>query len=143
MSQASRAWLVASGKSPSRAASVDLREQATSRANFPKEAAKITGDMPQLLALFDYPAERWVHLRTPIESTFATVRHRTKVAKGPGSRAAGLAMAFKFIESAQDHWRWSTHPISSPWSAPERPSPAASSSKGLASKPSPKPPKRS
>jgi len=48
-----------------------------------------------------------VHLRTtnPIESTFATVRHRTKVTKGPGSRAAGLAMAFKLIESAQDRWR--------------------------------------
>jgi transposase-like protein len=48
-----------------------------------------------------------VHLRTtnPIESTFATVRHRTKVTKGPGSRAAGLAMAFKLIQSARDHWR--------------------------------------
>ena len=48
-----------------------------------------------------------MHLRTtsPIESTFATVRHRTKVTKGPGSRAAGLAMAFKLIEAAQDRWR--------------------------------------
>jgi hypothetical protein len=41
----------------------------------------------------------------PIESTFATVRHRTKVTHGPGSRAAGLAMAFKLIEAAQDRWR--------------------------------------
>jgi hypothetical protein len=51
--------------------------------------------------------EHWVHLRTtnPIESTFATVRHRSKITKGPGSRAAGLAMAFKLIESAQDRWR--------------------------------------
>ena len=51
--------------------------------------------------------EHWVHLRTtnPIESTFATVRHRTKVTKGPGSLAAGLAMAFKLIQSAQDHRR--------------------------------------
>src|SRR2546421_1029628 len=74
---------------------------------FPKAAAKITGDLDQLLAFYDYPAEHWVHLRTtnPIESTFATVRHRTKVTKGPGSRAAGLAMAFKLIQSAQDHWR--------------------------------------
>jgi Transposase, Mutator family len=39
------------------------------------------------------------------ESTFATVRHRTRVTKGPGSRAAGLAMAFKLIEAAQDRWR--------------------------------------
>jgi hypothetical protein len=37
--------------------------------------------------------------------TFATVRHRTKVTPGPGSRAAGLAMAFKLIEAAQDRWR--------------------------------------
>jgi transposase-like protein len=76
-------------------------------AKFPKAAAKITDDLDQLLAFYDYPAEHWVHLRTtnPIESTFATVRHRTKVTKGPGSRAAGLAMAFKLIQSAQDHWR--------------------------------------
>jgi transposase-like protein len=76
-------------------------------AKFPKAAAKITDDAEELLAFFDYPADHWVHLRTtnPIESTFATVRHRTKVTKGPGSRAAGLAMAFKLIESAQDRWR--------------------------------------
>jgi transposase-like protein len=76
-------------------------------AKFPKAVAKITGDLEELLAFYDYPAEHWVHLRTtnPIESTFATVRHRTKVTKGPGSRAAGLAMAFKLIESAQDRWR--------------------------------------
>ena len=37
----------------------------------------------------------------PIESTFATVRHQTKVTKGPGSKTAGLAMAFKLIEAAQ------------------------------------------
>jgi transposase-like protein len=76
-------------------------------AKFPKATAKITGDLDHLLAFYDYPADHWVHLRTtnPIESTFATVRHRTKVTKGPGSRAAGLAMAFKLIESAQDRWR--------------------------------------
>ena len=61
-------------------------------AKFPKAVAKITGDLDELLAFYDYPCEHWVHLRTtnPIESTFATVRHRTKVTKGPGSRAAGL-----------------------------------------------------
>ena len=59
------------------------------------------------MAFFDYPAEHWIHLRTtnPIESTFATVRLRTRVTKGPGSRAAGVAMAFKLIESAQTRWR--------------------------------------
>ncbi len=55
-------------------------------AKFPRAAAKITDDIDQLLASCDYPAEHWVHLRTtnPIESTFATVRHRTKITKGPG-----------------------------------------------------------
>ena len=76
-------------------------------AKFAKAVAKITDDLDELLAFYDYPAEHWIHLRTtnPIESTFATVRHRTKVTKGPGSRAAGLAMAFKLIESAQARWR--------------------------------------
>jgi transposase-like protein len=76
-------------------------------AKFPKATAKITGSEEELLAFYDYPAEHWIHLRTtnPIESTFATVRHRSKVTKGPGSRAAGLAMAFKLVESAQRRWR--------------------------------------
>ncbi|HET9889764.1 MAG TPA: IS256 family transposase [Mycobacterium sp.] len=76
-------------------------------AKFPKAVAKITDDIDELLAFYDFPAEHWIHLRTtnPIESTFSTVRHRTKVTKGPGSRAAGLAMAFKLIESAQARWR--------------------------------------
>jgi transposase-like protein len=76
-------------------------------AKYPKAVAKIVDDEDVLLAFYDYPAEHRVHLRTtnPIESTFATVRHRTKVTKGPGSRAAGLAMAFKLIESAQTRWR--------------------------------------
>ena len=76
-------------------------------AKFPKATAKITDDLDVLLSFYDYPAEHWIHLRTtnPIESTFATVRHRTRVTKGPGSRAAGLAMAFKLIESAQQRWR--------------------------------------
>ncbi len=76
-------------------------------AKFPKAAAKITGDMPQLLAFYDYPAEHWIHLRTtnPIESTFSTVKLRTKVTRGAGSPAAALAMVFKLVESAQDRWR--------------------------------------
>lgn len=74
---------------------------------WPKAAAKITDDLDVLLEFYDYPAEHWVHLRTtnPIESTFATVRLRQRVTKGPGSRAAGVAMAFKLIESAQARWR--------------------------------------
>jgi putative transposase len=76
-------------------------------ARFGKAVKKVTDDVEVLLAFYDFPAEHWIHLRTtnPIESTFATVRLRTKVTKGPGSRAAGLAMAFKLIESAQSRWR--------------------------------------
>jgi hypothetical protein len=64
-------------------------------AKFGKAVAKITDDLDELLAFYDFPAEHWIHLRTtnPIESTFATVRHRTKVTRGPGSGAAGLAIA--------------------------------------------------
>ncbi len=72
-------------------------------AKWPKAVAKVTEHLDVLLAFYDYPAEHWVHLRTtnPIESTLATVRLRQRVTKGPGSRAAGVAMAFKLIESAQ------------------------------------------
>ena len=76
-------------------------------AKWPKAVAKIVDDVEPLLAFYDFPAEHWIHLKTtnPIESTFSTVRLRTKVTKGPGSKAAGLAMAFKLIESAEQHWR--------------------------------------
>ena len=74
---------------------------------WPKAVAKITDDAEELLCFFDYPAEHWGHLKTsnPIESTFSSVRLRTRVTKGPGSKAAGLAMAFKLLEAAQDRWR--------------------------------------
>jgi putative transposase len=76
-------------------------------AKWPKAVAKIVDDLDALLAFFDFPAEHWIHLKStnPIESTFSTVRLRTRVTKGAGSRAAGLAMAFKLIESAQQRWR--------------------------------------
>src|SRR5213592_68477 len=74
---------------------------------WPKAVAKITDDAEELLCFYDFPAEHWGHLKTsnPIESTFASVRLRTRVTKGPGSKAAGLAMAFKLLEAAQDRWR--------------------------------------
>lgn len=80
---------------------------ATYGVKWPKAAAKIADDLDVLLEFYRYPAEHWIHLRTtnPIESTFATVRLRQRVTKGPGSRAAGIAMAFKLIESAQTRWR--------------------------------------
>ncbi|MFD0622239.1 IS256 family transposase [Streptomyces sanglieri] len=76
-------------------------------AKFPKAVAKITDDRDGLLAFYDFPAEHWIHLRTtnPIESTFSTVKLRTKVTRGAGSPAAALAMVFKLVESAQARWR--------------------------------------
>ncbi|MFG0253006.1 MAG: IS256 family transposase [Phycisphaerales bacterium JB038] len=76
-------------------------------AKYPKAIASLRRDQDQLLTFFDFPAEHWKHLRTsnPIESTFATVRLRQRVTKGPGSRTRGLTMAFKLIQMAQDRWR--------------------------------------
>ncbi|WP_226358202.1 IS256 family transposase [Pseudonocardia sp. ICBG601] len=90
-----------------RALDAVARFEAAYRAKFGKAVTKIGDDLDELLAFYDFPAEHWQHLRTtnPIESTFATVRHRTRVTRGPGSRAAGLAMAFKLIEAAQNRWR--------------------------------------
>ena len=76
-------------------------------AKWPKAVVKLTKDREAVLAFYDFPAEHWIHLRTsnPIESTFSPVRARTDVTKGPGSRAAGLAMCFKLIEAAEGRWR--------------------------------------
>ena len=80
---------------------------ATLQAKYPKAVECLLKDKDELLAFYDFPAEHWQHLRTsnPIESTFATVRLRTSKTKGAGSRVACLAMAFKLVESAQNHWR--------------------------------------
>jgi len=58
-------------------------------AKFPEAVAKITDDMDERPRFYDYPAEHWIRLRTtnPIESTFATVRNRSKITKGPGLKA--------------------------------------------------------
>jgi transposase-like protein len=80
---------------------------ATYQAKYPKAVQCLAKDREELLAFYDFPAEHWQHLRTsnPIESTFATVRLRTSKTKGAGSRLACLTMAFKLVESAQNHWR--------------------------------------
>ena len=66
-----------------------------------------TEDRETLLALYDFPAEHWKHLRTTnaVESSFATVRLRQRVTKGAGSRTKGLLMAFKLLDMAQLRWR--------------------------------------
>ena len=76
-------------------------------AKYPKALAKLDRDWAHLTAFYDFPAEHWRHLRTtnPIESSFATVRLRTKVTKGAGSKKAALAMAYKLLDAAQERWR--------------------------------------
>ena len=74
---------------------------------YEKAADCLAKDRHALLAFYDFPAEHWKHLRTtnPIESTFATVRHRTIRAKGCLSNKTALAMVFKLVEGAQKNWR--------------------------------------
>jgi transposase-like protein len=76
-------------------------------AKWPKAVKKILSEEEVLLTYYDYPAEHWRHLRTtnPIESPFATVRARTHITKGPGSREAGVAMIYKLLEAAEGRWR--------------------------------------
>src|ERR1700675_28331 len=73
---------------------------------YEKAVECLTKDRDTLLAFYDFPAEHWKHLRTsnPIESTFATVRHRTARAKGCLSNATALAMTFKLAQSAETSW---------------------------------------
>ena len=79
----------------------------TYRVKYDKAVACLTMDRDALLAFYDFPAEHWKHLRTtnPIESTFATVRHRTVRSKGCLSNRTALAMVFKLAEAAQKSWR--------------------------------------
>ena len=76
-------------------------------AKFEKACDCLTKDKDVLLAFYDFPAEHWIHIRStnPIESTFATVRLRTKKTKGCGSRLATLTMVFKLALEAQKTWQ--------------------------------------
>jgi putative transposase len=76
-------------------------------AKYPKALAKLDRDWQHLTAFYDFPAEHWRHLRTSnaIESSFATVKLRTRVTKGAGSKKAALAMAYKLLDAAQERWR--------------------------------------
>lgn len=80
---------------------------ATYSAKYPKAVECLSKDRDALLAFYDFPAEHSIHLRTtnPIESTFATVRHRHRRTKGNGSRKACLAMVFKLTQAAEKKWR--------------------------------------
>lgn len=76
-------------------------------AKYPQAMDCLAKDRDALLAFYDYPAEHWVHIRTtnPIESTFATVRLRTKRSRNCGSRETTLTMVFKLLQSAQKRWK--------------------------------------
>nr|WP_273424328.1 IS256 family transposase [Halomonas sp.] len=74
---------------------------------YPKAMENLEKDRDELLAFYDFPAIHWIHLRTtnPIESTFATVRLRTKQSRSCGSRDTTLSMVFKLLQSAQKRWK--------------------------------------
>jgi putative transposase len=79
----------------------------TYQAKYPKACACLSKDRDVLLTFYDFPADHWIHLRTtnPIESTFATVKHRQRKTKGNGTRLACLTMVFKLMQSAAKRWR--------------------------------------
>jgi putative transposase len=91
----------------------ELAERALDRflkeyeAKYPKATDCLARDRELLLTFYDFPAEHWQSLRTtnPIESTFATVRHRTRQTKGCGSRPATLSMVYKLGTEAEKSWR--------------------------------------
>jgi putative transposase len=76
-------------------------------AKYPKAVECLVKDRETLLAFYDFPAEHWIHIRTSnaIESTFATVRHRTERTKGCLTRDGMLSMIFKLGMSAEKNWR--------------------------------------
>lgn len=76
-------------------------------AKYPKAVECLTKDREAMLAFFDFPAEHWIHIRSSnvIESTFATIRHRTDRTKGCLTRAGMLSMMFKLSMSAEHGWR--------------------------------------
>ena len=76
-------------------------------AKYDKAVECLTKDRDALLALYDFPAEHWDHLRTtnPIESVFATVRHRTVRTKGSLSSTTAKLMVFKLLCAAAKTWR--------------------------------------
>ena len=74
---------------------------------YPKAVECLTRDQDTLLAFYDFPAEHWAHLRTtnPVESVFATVRHRTVRTKGCLSHKTAMVMVFKLVTAAAKTWR--------------------------------------
>ena len=97
-------WMAATREDAERAFDLTIKRF---EAKYPQAMDCLSKDRDALLAFYDYPAEHWVHIRTtnPIESTFATVRLRTKRSRNCGSRDTTLAMVFKLLQSAQKRWK--------------------------------------
>lgn len=79
----------------------------TYEAKYPRACKCLSKDNEQLFTFYDFPAMHWQHIRTtnPIESTFATIRHRTRQTKGAGSRKAALSMIYKLAKDAERSWK--------------------------------------
>jgi len=93
-------WMAETREDAHRAFERSLKRSAT---KYPKAMDCLAKDRDALLSFYDYPPEHWVHSGTtnPIESTFATMRLRTKRSPNCGSRQSTLAMVFKLLQSAQ------------------------------------------
>ncbi|BBA34492.1 transposase [Methylocaldum marinum] len=76
-------------------------------AKYPKAVDKLVKDRAALLTFYDFPAEHWIHIRTtnPIESSFATIRHRTTRTKNCVPRNALLGLVFQLALTAEKSWR--------------------------------------
>jgi putative transposase len=96
-------------EAPTRAEAAHARQRPREEfdAKYPKALSKLDRDWQHLTAFYEFPAEHWRHIRTSnaIESSFATVKLRTRVTKGAGSKKAALAMAYKLFDAAQERWR--------------------------------------
>ena len=97
-------WMAESRKQANAALDLFLDKY---RAKYDKAATCLEKDREDLLAFYDFPAEHWKHIRTsnPIESVFASVRHRTIKTKGSLSRETALYMVFKLVMAAQKKWQ--------------------------------------
>lgn len=102
-SQLQEIWMAATREEAYKALDFFVK---TYEAKYPKATNCLLKDKEESLAFYDFPAEHWAHVRTtnPIESTFATVRHRTYKVKGCFSTKTVLTMVFKLCESAQERW---------------------------------------
>lgn len=96
-------WMAANRQAAEKALDVFVRNY---QAKYPKAVAKLENDRAELLAFYDFPAEHWRHIRTTnaIESTFATVRHRTTRTKNCVSRSSFLGLGFKMLQQAEKRW---------------------------------------